>query len=245
MYGHRLSKERLVVVASLALLLLFVVACGSSSTGSSTASATAAATPTCPPNRFKTAVGTLQSFSNNSLIVKSTQGADVQASYTTTTRFQQEVSADTSALKDGIYVSVAAVQGSNFPTATRIMLLGNGQGGFGGRANGTATSGTGRARNASCFRRGQGANAAVSGSAGSTNITGTVSQVSSSTLVVTDLQGANDVLTLNGSTKIFQYKSATAKVLKDGEPITVTGTDNGKGGITAQSITVRLAGSTA
>lgn len=53
MYGCKLYRERLVVLAPLALLLLFVVACGSSSTGSSTTTGAAAATPTCPPNRFQ------------------------------------------------------------------------------------------------------------------------------------------------------------------------------------------------
>ncbi|MDQ2887661.1 MAG: DUF5666 domain-containing protein [Chloroflexota bacterium] len=244
MYGCKLHRERLIVLAPLALLLLFVVACGSSSTGSSSSTAAAAATPTCPPNRFKTATGTVQSFSSNSLVVKNAQGTDVQASYTKTTRFQQETQATTSALKEGISVSVAAAQGGSFYTATRVMLLGNratgtGRGAFGG----TGTPGTGRARNASCFRRGLGANAAASGSANSTNITGTISQLSSSTLTVTDVQGATYTLTLNGSTKIFQYKSAIAKELKTGAPVTVTGTDNGQGGITAQSVTVLLASS--
>jgi Domain of unknown function (DUF5666) len=245
MYECKSHRERLIVLAPLALLLLFVVACGSSSTGSSSSTA-AAATPTCPPNRFKTATGTVQSFSSNALIVKSTQGTDVQASYTKTTRFQQETQSTPSALKEGLSVSVAAAQGGSFYTATRVMLLGNratgtGRGAFGG----TGTPGTGRTRNASCFRRGLGANAAASGSANSTNITGTISQLSSSTLTVTDVQGATYTLTLNGSTKIFQYKSATAKELKTGAPITVTGTDNGQGGITAQSITVLLASSAA
>ncbi len=244
MYGRRLRRERLVALAPLALLLLFVVACGSSSTGSSSATGTAAATPTCPPNRFKTATGTVQSFSTNSLIVKSTQGTDVHASYTKTTRFQQETQSTPSALKEGLSVSVAAAQGGSFYTATRVMLLGNRATGTGrGTFGGTGTPGTGRTRNASCFRRGLGANAA--GGTNSTNITGTISQLSSSTLTVTDVQGATYTLTLNGSTKIFQYKSATAKELKTGAPVTVTGTDNGQGGITAQSVTVLLAGSTA
>jgi len=214
-------------------------------TSSSTTTGAAAATATCPPNRFKTASGTLQSVSTDSLVVKNAQGTDVQASYTKTTRFQEETQATTSALKEGLFVSVAVTQGTSFYTATRIMLLGNrvagagtGRGTFGG--NGTPGSRTGQARNASCFRRGQGANAAGSAT-GSSNITGTVSQVSSSMLTVTDTQGSNYTLTLNGSTKVIQYKSATASELKTGVPVTVTGADNGKGGITAQSVTVLLA----
>jgi Cu/Ag efflux protein CusF len=245
MYECKSHRERLIVLVPLALLLLFVVACGSSSTGSSSSTA-AAATPTCPPNRFKTATGTVQSFSSNALVVKNAQGTDVQASYTKTTRFQQETQATTSALKEGLSVSVAAAQGGSFYTATRVMLLGNRATGTGrGTFGGTGTPGTGRTRNASCFRRGLGANAAAAGSTNSTNITGTISQLSSSTLTVTDVQGATYTLTLNGSTKIFQYKTATAKELKTGAPITVTGTDNGQGGITAQSVTVLLASSAA
>ena len=259
MYASGWHKERLWALLPLSFLLVFVVACGSTSTDSTTSTGAAAATATCPPNRFKTTTGTLQSISSTSFVVKDAQGANVQASYTSSTRFQQEAQVATSNLKEGTYVSVAVTQDNGSYTATRVMLVGNrgagqgfgngtgrgnvgnGTGGNGGSgANGT---GNGRTRNAACFRRGQNANAGAAGTAnGGRNITGTVSQMSGNSLTVTDLQGSNYTLTLNGSTKIIQYKSATSSALKTGSAVMVTGADNGNSGITAQSITVMLAG---
>jgi len=104
-------------------------------------------------------------------------------------------------------------------------------------------------RNASCFRQGAGfGGASGAGGQGSTasgsSLTGTIGQLSGNSLTITDAQGSNYVVTLNTSTKIIQFKSATASALKSGANLTITGSDDGKGGIKAQSIIILLAGST-
>lgn len=267
----RARKSAFVGIAILALLTIVVVACGSGDTSTTGGSA---ATPTCPPNQFKTATGVLQSVNGTSLLVHSTQGSDIQASYATTTRFQQETTATNAALKAGAFVTIAVQQDSNGNyTATTITLVAGragtggaggqggagGFGGFGGR-NGTpgafgggrnGTPGAFGGRNASCFRQGAGggafggASGAVGNGSGSgSGLTGTVGQLSGNSLTVTDSQGSNYVVTLNAATKIIQFRSATANALKSGANLTITGSDNGKGGITAQSITILLAGNT-
>jgi hypothetical protein len=262
------SKSNLLIgVAFLSLLTIFCAACGSIG-GSSTASGgTTNATPTatCPPNRSKTATGTLQSVTGTSLLVHSTQGSSVQASYATTTRIQREATVATSALKEGTFVTVAVKQDtSGNYTATRIMLVANRAGGFGGGTGGTGTgrfgggtggtggrfgggtggTGTGRTRNANCLRAGGANGGAFGGGAGTTTsantLTGTTGQLSGTTLTITDLQGSNYTVTLDAATQIVQYQSATASALKSGASITLTGSADSQGVITAQSITILL-----
>src|SRR5450631_3437979 len=151
MHLYRSKSNLLIGIAFFSLLTILSAACGSIG-GSSTASGgTTNATPTatCPPNRFKTATGTLQSVTGTSLLVHSTQGSSVQASYATTTRIQREATVATSALKEGTFVTVTVKQdASGNYTATRITLVANGTGGFGGGTGrfggGTPGTGTGR-----------------------------------------------------------------------------------------------------
>ncbi len=246
-------------VAFLFLLTMVSAACGSigSSTTASGGTTNVTPTATCPPNRFKTATGTLQSVTGTSLLVHSTQGS-VQANYATTTRIQREATVATSALKEGTFVTVAVKQDtSGNYTATRITLVANrtgGTGGFGG-GNGTgrfgggtgANGGTGRTRNANCFRQGGGANggafgggAGAGGTTSANTLTGTTGQLNGSTLTITDLQGSNYTVTLDAATQIVQFQTATASALKNGASITLTGSADSKGVITAQNITVLL-----
>jgi Domain of unknown function (DUF5666) len=231
-------------VAFLSLLTIFISACGSSGSSTTTSSGTTSATPTatCPPNRFKTTTGTVQSVTGTSFML-STQGSSIQANYATTTRIQREAAITSSALKEGTGVTVAVKQDtSGNYTATRITLVpsrssgsGSATGGFGGSS---------RSRNANCFRQ----NAALgggfgggTGAASSANtLTGTTGQLSGNTLTITDSQGSNYTVTLNASTQIIQFQSTTASALKNGANITLTGSANSQGVITTQSITILL-----
>ncbi len=256
------SKSSLFIgVAFLSLSRFLCAACGSigSSTTASGGTTNATPTATCPPNRFKTTTGTCKV--SLALLCLSTAPRDsVQASYATTTRIQREATVATSALKEGTFVTVAVKQDtSGNYTATRITLVANRAGGFGGGTGNVAqvdlvgtggtgvdlvveqvVHGTGRTRNANCFRQGGANGGAFGGGAGAggttsaNTLTGTTGQLSGSTLTITDLQGSNYTVTLDAATQIVQFQSATASALKNGASITLTGSANSKGVITAQ-----------
>ncbi len=137
-------------------------------------------------------------------------------------------------------------------TATRIQLLGNrannngnpGNGGGFGNGTGNPNRGNGGTGRANCLRQGRNNNGAFGGNAGNGGtsnaraLVGTLGQLTNNTLTVTDFQGANYTVTVDSSTKISQIQSATAGDLKNGENVTLTGTADSKGIITAQSITI-------
>jgi len=79
----------------------------------------------------------------------------------------------------------------------------------------------------------------TSGSARSLN--GTVSLVNGSTLTVKDSSGGVFQVKLTGTTQIIETKSATASALKVGQPLTVAGTLDSQGAITATVIAILLA----
>ena len=248
----------------LLLIAIFIISCGSSSTTGSTAttSTTAAATACTSTIKVVTTNGTVQSVSSTGMTVTGSTGATMPVTLASTTHVRQLTTEKVSSLQEGTYVSVVTTQNADSTySATIVLSLGNissfaGVGGTGGTRTGGGF-GTRKAGNAACRARRQGAGfAGASGSSGLGGITGTtvaglsgknvitgkISQVNSSVLVVNDVKsGGNFSITLTNSTQIYTYSTATTAALKSGQHVSVSGKKNSQGGIDASAVTI-LAG---
>lgn len=242
MYPDRLLKP--LGLFLLSVLALLIVGCGTDSTS---VAATASPTATCPPIRTRGATGTLQSVNGNALVLTNQQGKTVNVNITGKTTVILQSLATTSVLTSGTFVTVAVKQNQdNTYTATRIMLgqrfNGNGNG---NRRFGNGNRGQGRQGiNQACSGRRRGGNNGNfgngAGGTGARAITGSVGQFNGSTLVVSAPTGDDFTITLDKTTQILQSKSVTASALKAGMKITVVGTPDSHGVITAQAVTILL-----
>jgi hypothetical protein len=243
-------------LGGIALLLgtALVAGCGSSAAATPAARLSSTATAQlCPAQSFQAVTGTVQNISSSTLTVADQRGGTVQARYTSTTRFARQVAATVGTLQEGMPVAVATTQNANNTySATTILVFERGafgnRGGFGGAPGGFpgARSGAGRstlsgagsrsraARN--CFERALGVNVDV----GRRGITGTVAQVNGNLLTVTDFSGTDFIVTITSATQILMTQTATASALQAGVPVTVIGTRDNQGVLTARSITILL-----
>jgi hypothetical protein len=253
MLAHRLIGRISGLAILLVLLSVLVAACSipfisTSPSSSSTTSTTSAAA--CPsPMPFQTVSGTIQSINGTTLVVASSQGSTIQATYTSTTRFTRQAKVTAAALKEGAFVFVAVTQNtSNAYTATTISLMNSGGtgsrprgafGGFGGRGN-SACGGQGRR-----FAAGGGVLGTGNGNGNARGIRGTISQLSGNTLTVTDSNQSDYTIALNSATQIIQTSQVSAASLQVGMRVTLVGLHNAQGQITAQAVTILLPSSAA
>lgn len=233
------------ILTSLLFLFLGIVvlaACGSnpSTTGSSLSSSAATATACAGRTKAagRAATGTLQSINGTTLVIATQQAKDVTVTYSSSTRFAQESVIPATSLKEGTYVTVAGSNANNTFTATRITeVSASVTSGF------PKLSGTpGAARSAGstpCFVRKSG-----NGQPGNTSnfrgLVGTVSQVSSTSLTLTDTTGANYSVAITAQTQIVGTSSVTAAALKTGMALTVNGTTGNNGVVSARTVTILL-----
>ncbi len=258
---HRFSRHAGMSVLFCSLCTLFIIGCGSAqaSTASSGASATATATA-CASFRSQTATGTIQSISGDTLSVKAKNGKTTQVTYSSSTRFTREQTLAASSLKEGTTAQVRVKQNSDSTYTATSILLTNGTTGS-AFANGTGAAGTagtggfGRGQTSPCFSGTRGTNrgfgnAAGGNAAGGTTttatraITGTIGQVSSSSLSITDTQGNDYSVTLGKTTQIIQTSSVTASALQTGQNVAASGSKGSNGAITARTISILLTSST-
>lgn len=229
--------------------IFLLAGCGSSTPGTSASTsnlpsasltATACAQLTRPALSARTVVGTLQSINGQTLLVKNLQGKTATVTYTSATRFTQQGSVPASSLKEGTPVVVLVRSTGSTYTATTITVS-NGTNGF-PRAGGTP--GTGqfpRGGNNPCFNRGRFAGSGTATANGnSRGLVGTVTQVSGTTLTITDATNADYTVTITSQTRIEETKTVTASSLKAGIPLTVSGTVNSQGTIAARTVMILL-----
>jgi hypothetical protein len=234
----------------LLLLLLFVMllaGCGSNTTNStaSASSSPSASSTLCTRGqpgqaRGQAAIGTLTNINGSTLQISTVQGASVSVMYTSSTRFTRQTSIAATALQEGEAVTVVVSQNAgNTYTATRIMVVNTSSGS-------QAFPFSGQRKNSLCPRRtptggfgsfGNGGNP-NGGTNGARALIGTVGQMNGSALTITDRTGTNYTVTVTAQTQISQTTSVTASALKTGMALTVTGTKNNQGGITARAIVI-------
>lgn len=252
-----MRRQRLLRAKPENLLFLFVglfvlAACGSSPSASSTASgaaatATACAQATRPATAARAATGTLQSMNGQTLVLHNQRGNSVTVTYTSSTRFTQEVAVAASSLQEGTPVRVTVTSSGSSYTATSIIVTSGITGGAGGfpRGNGTPGARAGRGSNP-CFaagRPGRGTRGTPGTGAGANTfrgLVGKVSQLNGSTLTITDAAGSDYTVTITPHTQIVETKSASAAALKVGQALTVTGAASGQGAIRANLIAILL-----
>jgi hypothetical protein len=253
MHMRQIGKAAPKSALFLAACLFLLAACGSNtSTGSASsgtsATATACAQATRPATAFRTAIGVLASINGQTLVLTNSQGKNVTVTYSSSTTFTQEVKLAPSDLKEGASVRVAVTSaGSSYTAASVLVSNGTttttGKGGFGGFPgfNGTPGAKRGTGANPCAANRGRFGNGTPG--AGANNfrgIVGTVSQVNGDILTITDTAGASYTVTLTTQTQIVETKSATAAVLKVGEPLTAVGKPGSQNAVAASTIAVLL-----
>ncbi len=244
-----IPKSLLFLLVSVFLL----AACGSNSSSHSSSSstvsaaaltATACAQATRPASSARTASGTLQSIDGQTLVIKNLQEKTVTATYTSATRFTQQSAVVASSLKEGTSVVVLVTSSGGTYTATTI-TVNNATNGFLGASGTPGASQFPRSGNNPCFTRGRfgagGTGSAVAtGTSNFRGLVGTVTQVSSSTLTITDSTGSDYSVIINPQTRIVETRSVTASSLKVGFALTVSGTANNQSVITARTVMILL-----
>ena len=255
MTTSRLSRYLVGTFALCYLSAIALVGCGSApstsdssnSSGSSTTTLAPATATACAQLRanFRPIIGTVQSISGQTVHITQSTGGSIDAAYTNTTRISQQTLGTNAALQAGSIVNVQVQPNSNGTyTATTITLTQGGQFGQGANGAGQGQGGNGGTRGGACFGGGRGGGGGANGggqTSGRNRITGTIGQVTATTLTITDRQKNSYNITLGPDTKIIQTSTASASTIQTGMGIRVTGSNN-NGVITATSITVYAAG---
>lgn len=231
----------------LTLTLFLLAACGANtSTGSNGTSTTTSATATVCAQVTRTAgnnrttTGTLKSMNGQSLVVTTVAGKDVNVTYTSTTRFVQDVKLSASDLTQGSTVRVAvATAADGTYNATSIIvttgITGNGNGNGTGNGN---RFGTPRATTTNpCATRKNGTPAVSGTSTTFRGITGTVTNVNGNSLTITDTSKNTFTVNITANTTISETKTVTSAALQVGQPLTITG-KNSQGTVTATLIAI-------
>ncbi len=219
------------------LVSLLLAACGSASTNASGSTTGATKTPTT--NCLTVASGTIQHVSNGSLLLTNLQGKNVQVTLTSATTYIRQSTLTPSGVKVGAPVSVVVVlNADNTYSAVSVSIrsslsrqggftsgarLCSGQGQFPRRFGTPGAFGTPSATGSGQIRQ---------------TINGTVSQVNSNTLIVTDTSGTDLTVTLTATTRIITQEVVSASDLHSGVAVTVTGTANSQGVISANSVSI-------
>lgn len=219
---------------------------GTSGTAGASATATACAQLTRTASSTRTALGTVKSISGQTFLLTDERGTTVTVTYTSSTRFTQEVMVPASSLQEGTPVRVVVTSSAGTYTATSIIVTGattgGNTGGFPGFPRGNGTPGAGRANNP-CFARARAGNGTPGAGTNTNNfrgLVGTVSHLNGNVLTITDSSGADYIVTITPQTQIVETKSTTTAALKVGQALTVTGRASGQGEISASLVAILL-----
>jgi uncharacterized lipoprotein NlpE involved in copper resistance len=224
--------RRLFSVFPVVMLAVLLAAC---SNASATTSSSTASTPTTT-NCLTLATGTIQSVSNNSLLVANLQGKDVQVTFTSATIFVRQATLTPADLKAGMPVTVTVKQNADNTYSALTVSLRNSQTRQGGFTNGSRLC-------SAQFPRRTGTPGAFGGrgSGGGQSrqtINGTLSQINGNALTVTDTSGNDFTVTLTATTRMTAQQTISASDLHSGEAVTITGTTNSQGVISASSVSI-------
>lgn len=243
MHFYRLIKKFLMALP-LIFLAILVAACGSNS-GSTTTTASTSTSTSSASACVSFASGLVQSIANNTLLVATRQGKEMQVVYTSATVFMKQVAGKQSDLQEGMRVTAAITQNpDNSYTATLISLRSGslGRSGFGAGGNGTATPGV-----RICGNNGRAFQGGTPGAQGGQrtgsrtrhSLSGTIAQLNGNTLVITDRSGNDISVTLNAATRIINTTSVSASDVKFGDTISATGTTDSSGILHAVQVVIQ------
>ncbi len=219
------------------LFTTLLVACGST-TSTTTGNVAATNTPTKTVCPTVTAV-TITSVSATQLQGTTQAGKDVQVTFTDKTTFIHPATLTPADIKTGSTVVVTVKQNAD-STYTALTINSGGfsggrQGGYprGGGANGCG----GQRRGSGGFGGGSGTPGA-GGTQSRQVVSGTVNQISNTSMTLTDASGNDYTIAITSTTRINSQKTITASDLKAGQIVSIIGTADTQGGIAASSVSV-------
>jgi len=231
------SRWKFFAVPLFVLLTTLLAACGSASAATSNATSN---TSTTVKACLTVTTGTIQSISNNSLSVTNFQGNKVQATFTSQTTIMRQATLTSTDLKTGMLVSVTVIQNTDGTYSARAISVRNSLTNQGGINRGSGLCNGQRRRGTGTFG-GPGFGSGTPGAGGAQNrqiISGTVSQISGSSLTVTDTSGNDFTVALTTTTRISTQQSVTGSDLRVGEAVMITGSANSQGVINANSVSI-------
>jgi len=245
---RRLSCYLAGTFALCCLSTIALVGCGSNSNSTNTTASSPATATVCAQlrSRARPIMGTIQSISGQTVHITESTGGNADATYSNTTRITQQKLATTSALQAGANVLIQVQQNSNGTyMATSITLNQGGQCGQGQNGAGQGQRPGGNNGAAACFGGGQGRRRGTgngngrgqTNSQGPRTLSGTVGQITGTTLTVTDRQKNTYSIGLASDTKVIQTTTATSSAIQTGMGIRVMGQTN-NGVTTASSMTI-------
>lgn len=250
MTTRRLSRYLVGTFALCYLSTIALVGCGSNSNSTNTTASSPATATACAQlrSRARPITGTIQSISGQTVHITQNTGGNTDATYSNTTRITQQKLATTSALQAGANVLIQVQQNSNGTyTATSITLNQGGQFGQGQNGAGQGRRSGGNNRAAACFGGGQGRRRGAgngngngggqTNSQGPRTLSGTVGQITGTTITVKDRQQNTYSIALASDTKVIQTTTATSSAIQTGMGIRVMGQTN-NGVTTASSMTI-------
>ncbi len=231
------SRWKFFAVPLFVLLTTLLAACGSASAATSNATSN---TSTTAKACLTVTTGTIQSISNNSLSVTNFQGNKVQATFTSQTTIMRQATLTSTDLKTGMLVTVTVIQNTDGTYSARAISVRNSLTNQGGITRGSGLCNGQRRRGTGTFG-GPGFGSGTPGVGGAQNrqiISGTVSQISGSSLTVTDTSGNDFTVALTTTTRISTQQTVTGSDLRVGEAVMITGSANSQGVINANSVSI-------
>ncbi len=235
---HR-SRLKLLAAPFFLLLTTLLAACGGTSAtanGATSTSSTPTTTNACPT----VTIGTIQSVSSNGLSLTNFQGKNVQGIFTSKTTIIRQATITSNNLKTGMLVSVTVLQNVDGTYSARVVNVRNSLTNQGGAIRGSGSCNGQRRRGSGTFG-GPGFGSGTPGTGGASNrqiINGTVSQISASSLVVTDTSGNDFTMSLTSTTRISMQQTVASSDLHAGEAVMISGSANSKGIINVNSVSI-------
>ena len=233
---HR-NRLKLLAAPFFLLLTMLLAACGGTS---ATASGAATTTPTTSNACPTVTVGTIQSVSSSGLSITNFQGKTVQGVFTNKTTIVRPATLTSKDLKSGMPVSVTVIQNADGTYSARAVNVRNSLTNQGGAIRGSGSCNGQRRRGSGTFG-GPGFGSGTPGAGGALSrqtINGTVSQINSSSLVVTDTSGNDFTMSLTSTTRISMQQTVASSDLHVGEAVMITGNANSNGIINVNSLSV-------
>jgi hypothetical protein len=233
------GRWKLLATSLIVLLTMLLAACGSASASATTSGATAN-TPTTTKACPTVTTGSIQSISNNGLSITNLQGNNVQAIFTSNTTIIRQAALTSKDLKTGMLVTVTVIQNADGSYSARAVNVRNSLTNQGGAIRGSGLCSGQRRRGTGTFG-GPGFGSGTPGTGGASNrqiINGTVSQISGSSLTVTDTSSNDFTVSLTTTTRISTQQAVTGSDLHVGESVMITGSANSQGVINASSVSI-------
>jgi hypothetical protein len=166
-------------------------------------------------------------------------GTSVQANFTSATRFTEPATLKPTDIKTGSTVTVTVKQNADSTYTALTINSGSFAGGRQGGFPRGGANGCGQRRGGRGFGGGSGTpGAGGSGTQSRQVVSGTVNQISNTSMTLTDASGNDYTIGITSTTRINSQKTITANDLKAGQIVTIVGTAAGSDTITATSVTV-------